>query len=234
MNPVTPVAADEANTISIAKLAKYVQVGDLIFIRVAAAPFKAVAKATGTWTNHVGVVTTIEDDDPHIGESSFPLSRTTTLSRFIARSEQGCIAVARLKTAITQQQVEQIQIAVQRRHGIFYDTGFSLYSGRQFCSRYVHEVLKEATGIPIGKIETLREVVTRQPNMRLGFWRLWYLGKIPWDRKTITPASLLNSTELNIIFFGKVIIKPQRMWHAIQQKILQSAHLVRLFLTRKR
>lgn len=212
------------DTIPVAQLAKHVQVGDLIFIRVPVALFKAVAKATGTWTNHVGIVTQVDGDDPLVGESSFPFSRTTTLSKFIARSEHGRITVARLKTALTQQQAEQIRLAVQRRNGIFYDTGFSLYSRRQFCSRYAHEVLNEATGIAIGKIETLREVVTNQPEMRLGFWRLWYLGRIPWERKTITPASLLNSTELNAIFSGSAILEPDAkfsVWCSVKQAASQ-------------
>jgi hypothetical protein len=32
------------------------QVGDLVFIRVPHKPFREVAAATGSWTNHVGIV----------------------------------------------------------------------------------------------------------------------------------------------------------------------------------
>ena len=32
------------------------QVGDIVFTRIGAYPFRKVAEATGTWTNHVGIV----------------------------------------------------------------------------------------------------------------------------------------------------------------------------------
>jgi hypothetical protein len=203
----------------IAQLAQHVQVGDLVFIRVSALPFQAVAYATDTWTNHVGIVADIEGDEPRVGESSFPFSRTTTLSKFVSRSEQGRVAITRLKTALTPQQVKQIQLAVQRRHGVFYDTGFSLYSRGQFCSRYAHEVLNEATGIAIGKVETLKDVLTNKPDMKLGFWRLWFFGKIPWGRQTITPASLLNSAELTSVFSGNAIVERHSLWRAVKQLV---------------
>ncbi len=190
---------------SINQLASNISVGDLIFIRVSAAPFKAVADITGTWTNHCGVVIDTNGSDPCIGESTFPLSRTTTFSKFIARSEQGQVAVCRLKFALTAQQMNQLQQAVQRRSGIFYDTGFNMRSRRLFCSRFVHEVINEATGISVGKVETLREMVARKANPKLGFWRLWYFGHIPWEREIITPVSLLQSPELDPVFHGKVM-----------------------------
>lgn len=190
-----------------AQLSRCIKIGDLIFIRVSAKPFHAVAEATGTWTNHVGVVTQTDGEEPHIGESTFPFSRTTSFSKFVARSDHGRIAVLRLKSPLTPIQMQQVQIAVDRRAGIFYDTGFNFRSNRQFCSRYVHEVINEATGVSIGRIETFREMFANQPGIKLGFWKLWYLGQIPWERETITPASLLQSPELNPVFHGSVILQ---------------------------
>jgi len=189
---------------SIAQIAKTLKVGDLIFIRVSARPFREVASATGTWTNHVGIVTDIDGSEPLIGESTFPLSRTTTLTKFVTRSEQGRVAVTRLKFDLSPQQIQQIQLGVKERSGIFYDTGFNLHSHKEFCSRYVYEVVKEATGVSIGKIETFKEMLASRPDINLGFWKVWYFGQIPWERETITPASLLNSPGLNLIFNGNV------------------------------
>jgi len=177
--------------------------GDLVFIRVPMRPFREVAAATGSWTNHVGIVVGSDTEgEALIGESTFPFSRTTTLSRFVARSEGGRVAVARLVDEPTNEQKKAIAGAARRRAGIFYDTGFNLRSRRQFCSRYVREVLREATGTEVGEVETFQQLLARRPGTRLGFWKLWYFGSIPWQRETVTPASVLASPALRVVFDG--------------------------------
>ncbi|MEO8059504.1 MAG: YebB family permuted papain-like enzyme [Burkholderiales bacterium] len=197
---IEPVVAS-----SVGALAPTLNVGDVVFIRVAARPFREVAAATDSWTNHVGIVTDTSGHEPLIAESTFPLSRTTRLSKFVARSDGGRVAVARLKTPLTAEQRQQIVGAAKRRSGIFYDTGFDLHSRRQFCSRYVREVIEEATGVHVGEVETFAALLTRRPQTDLGFWRLWYFGQIPWQRETVTPASLLRSPELVPVFDGAAV-----------------------------
>ena len=178
--------------------------GDVSFSRVSAKPVREVAAATKSWTNHVGVIGAIEGNEPVIGESTFPVSRVTTLSKFIARSEGGHVAVARLKNQLTVEQQQQVFDAAKRRLGIFYDTGFDLHSRRQFCSRFVREVLAEATSVSVGEVETFSTLLARNQKTNLGFWKTWYHGSIPWERETVTPASLLNSPQLVLVFDGAV------------------------------
>src|ERR1035437_1995439 len=47
----------------------------------------------------------------------------------------------------------KLKSAVAARHGILYDTGFDLHSKRQFCSRYVREVVEEAADVQLGQVE---------------------------------------------------------------------------------
>lgn len=197
--PAAPVAA------SVAALAPTLMVGDVIFIRVAAKPFREVAAATGSWANHVGIVIDVSGTEPLVAESTFPLSRTTKLSKFAARSEAGRLAIARLKAPLSAEQQQQLVAAAERRTGIFYDTGFDLHSRRQFCSRYVREVIEETTGIRVGEVETFAGLLSRKPQTDLGFWRVWYFGQIPWQRETVTPASLLRSPELVAVFDGSAV-----------------------------
>ncbi len=197
--------ANEPAAATLRALAPTLSVGDVVFIRVAARPFREVAAATGSWTNHVGIVIDVSGAEPLIAESTFPLSRTTTLSKFVARSEGGRVAVARLKAPLTSEQQQRVVAAAERRNGVFYDTGFDLHSRRQFCSRYVREVMAEATGIRLGEVETFATLLSRQPQTELGFWRVWYFGQIPWQRETVTPASLLHSPELAPVFDGTVV-----------------------------
>ena len=198
--PETP----EAQSTSVAQLANILRVGDIVFIRVTAKPFREVANATGTWTNHVGIVTSIDGVEPMIGESTFPFSRTTPLTKFVARSEYGHVAITRLKANLSAQQVQRIQLGVKERSGIFYDTGFNLHSHKEFCSRFVYEVVREATGISVGEVETFNAMLASRPDINLRFWKVWYFGRIPWDRETITPASMLNSPNLNLIFNANI------------------------------
>lgn len=176
------------------------QIGDMVFIRVTARPFLEVANATNSWTNHVGVVVDNHGGEPLIAESTFPLSRTTALTRFIKRSEHGRCTVARLTQPLTDTQRKALQNAADHRLGTFYDTGFNISSRRQFCSRFVREVIDEATNIQLGEVETFATLLQDNADPNLAFWRLWYFGRVPWRRRTVTPASLLQSPDVRVIF----------------------------------
>jgi hypothetical protein len=183
-------------------LASKLKVGDVIFIRVTAKPFREVAAATDSWTNHVGIVVEVSGKEPLIGESTIPFSRIAPFSRFAARSEGGRMAVSRLQNELTGEQEQNVLIAARQRVGIFYDTGFNLHSRGQFCSRFVREVLREATGETVGEVETFVQLLSRHPKTDLSFWKIWYFGHIPWQRQTVTPASLLHSAALRPVFDG--------------------------------
>ncbi|XXD92416.1 YebB family permuted papain-like enzyme [Pseudomonas sp. Z4-7] len=192
VTPVSPTAGES--------FAGDLRIGDMVFIRVPARPFREVASATNSWTNHVGVVVDDHGDEPLIAESTFPLSRTTSLSRFLKRSEQGRCAVARLTHPLTDTQRKALRNAADHRLGRFYDTGFNLASRRQFCSRFVREVIDEGANIQVGKVETFATLLQDNAEPNLAFWRLWFFGRIPWQRRTVTPESLLQSSEVRIIF----------------------------------
>jgi cell wall-associated NlpC family hydrolase len=188
--------------ISVKKLAEQLEVGDIVFIQVDILPFRKIAHDTGSWTNHVGIVIDASGAEPIIAESTFPVSKIGPLSKFVARSKAGRMAVSRLNTPLTAAQRSNIKAAALKRLGIFYDTGFNLHSNRQFCSRFVHEVISEAVGINLGKTENFTTLFADNPNADLVFWRIWYFGIIPWKRETVTPASILHSPDLHIIFDG--------------------------------
>jgi hypothetical protein len=196
------IAAPAPATESLSNLARSLRVGDIVFTRIGAYPFRKVAEATGTWTNHVGIVLDVSGAEPTIGESRFPFSGSTTLSRFVARSTGSRVAVMRLPTPLTRaQQVAIVAAAAQREH-VFYDTGFDMHSPRQFCSRYVREVLQQGAGVDVGQVERFRALLASAPQADVGFWRIWYFGSIPWQRETVTPASVLHTPGLQTVFDG--------------------------------
>ena len=108
---VAPVAYAEAalQHVSNRDLARQLQVGDVVFTRIPAYPFRQVAATTSSWTNHVGIVIDVSGSEPLIGESKFPLSQATPLSRFVARSEAGRVAISRLDRPLTEMQQQAIK-----------------------------------------------------------------------------------------------------------------------------
>ncbi len=186
-------------------LARQLKVGDVVFIRIPKAPFTKVADTTSSWTNHVGIVSEVAGEEVMIAESRVPVSTETTWTKFVGRSAAGRVAITRLPTILNAQQEQTLKHAIHKRNGIWYDTGFDLHSkNRQFCSRYVREILQEMTGVEFGEVESFATLLKNNPQADEPFWRTWYFGKIPWQRQTITPASLLRDGRMRLIFDGQV------------------------------
>lgn len=108
-------------------------------------------------------------------------------------------AIKRLDAGLTEQQKQRIVEQVPSRLRKLYHTGFKYESSRQFCSKFVFDIYKEALCIPVGEIETFGELLNSNPNAKLTFWKFWFLGSIPWERKTVTPASLWHHPGLVLI-----------------------------------
>lgn len=175
------------------------QNGDIVFIATKGFLFRKVARATGSKASHVGVAF----EDPQRGwlvaESAIPRSRYSSLERFLARSDERWFVVRRLQRQLTPAEVDKLRAACDARMGQWYHTGFKYDSTRMFCSKFVHEAYCEALGIDIGTVETFSELLRRNPEERLGFWKWWFFGRIPWTRRTITPASQLQSPLLHTV-----------------------------------
>lgn len=186
-------------------LQRVLRVGDLVFTRIPFGPFRQIADATGTWTNHVGVVVATGHGGALIAESRLPISCRTRFARFARRSAQGRIAVLRLHRSLSDGEVQRLQRAAARRLGRIYDTGFNLRSRRQFCSRFVREVFLEATDADLGEVVTFADLLAQRPGADLRLWKFWYFGRIPWQRLTVTPASLYRSPTLTLVFDGELV-----------------------------
>lgn len=191
-------------TTDLATLAAGLQVGDIVFTRIPFAPFTRITEVTGGWSNHVGIVVDISGDEPLIAESKVPLSRRTPLSDFLRRSDHGRAAVMRPPQPLDVAQQVALRRAVEARMGVLYDTGFNLASSRQFCSRFVREVLADATGEQYGELQRFDALLASNPGADQRFWTLWYFGRIPWQRVTVTPESMRRDARLQTVFDGQV------------------------------
>ncbi|MBN6361419.1 YebB family permuted papain-like enzyme [Providencia huaxiensis] len=176
------------------------EVGDVVFTSIGTELFRQIASASLCWSNHVGMIVGHNGEDYLIAESRVPLSTTTTLSRFIARSSDKRYSVHRFTHTLTNEQKSALISEVPARLNKFYHTGFNYESSRQFCSKFVFDIYQSALSVQIGELETFKELLTKNPNAKLNFWKLWFIGQIPWERKTVTPASLWHHPELSLIY----------------------------------
>lgn len=175
------------------------KIGDVVFIRIPRRLFLKVAEASNSWANHVGIVVDHDGTDWVVAESCVPCVRRRRFDSFVTRSENGSFVVRRLPRELHADEKARLREAVTRRMGQLYHTGFALRSGRQFCSKFVREVLTDACGEAVGEVETFATLFARNPQTSLGFWRLWFFGRIPWQRETITPESILRTPLLHTV-----------------------------------
>ncbi|MDO6592261.1 YiiX/YebB-like N1pC/P60 family cysteine hydrolase [Neptuniibacter sp. 1_MG-2023] len=176
-----------------------VKEGDIIFISIDSFLYRQVAKGTGSWTSHVGFIVQ-ENNQWYVLESAVPKVTRCPLRKFLSRTTNNEVSVMRVKEGLNQEQIDKLKYAAEEKMGIYYHLGFKYDSKRQFCSKFVHHIFKEALGIEIGKVQTLEALLQENPQASVNFWRCWYLGFVPWQRKTITPASQLNDPQLKTVF----------------------------------
>lgn len=174
--------------------------GDIVFTCIGSTLFKQVSAASSCWSNHVGVIIGHNGEDYIVAESRIPLSTTTTLQRFIDRSSQRRYAVRRVSGGLSDEQQAALTAQVPGRLHRLYHTGFDYNSSRQFCSKFVFDIYKEGPGISVGRVKTFKALLENNPGAKLGFWTLWFLGNIPWERETVTPESLWSHPGLDLIY----------------------------------
>jgi hypothetical protein len=178
--------------------------GDIVFTRIGGPIFSRVAKTTGSWTSHVGIIVDYENGDWIVAESGIPVVRKTPLRKFLDRSVDQEFSIQRLKTEPTADQKRAMLTFANAQIGKVYSLGFNLESKNTFCSKFVHDVVFVGTHQQIGEVETFDHLMHSNPDAPLSFWRLWFLGSIPWQRTTITPASELQSPLLRTVIQNRV------------------------------
>ena len=180
-------------------------IGDIVFTRIGGPIFTRVATTTQSWTSHVGIIVDYQHGDWIVAESGVPVVRKTALRKFIGHSVNQEFAIERLQHEPTKEETAKMLKFADSQMGKFYSLGFDLQSTKKtFCSKFVHDVVYVSTHQSIGEVESFDHLLHRNPDAPLTFWRMWFLGSIPWQRTTITPASELNSPLLKIVIQNNV------------------------------
>lgn len=174
--------------------------GDVLFTSIPNFLYRRVAKATGSTTSHVGIAFYDPDAGWLVAESAVPTVRYSPIADFISRSDNGWLVVRRMRGGLSAKQVASLRHECNVRMGKFYHFGFHYGSPRQFCSKFVYETYLAALRVEVGTLESFRALLNSLPNTPLWFWRLWFFGRIPWTRLTVTPASQLRSNHLETVW----------------------------------
>lgn len=185
------------------QLIPYIQSGDVIFTAIDSFIFREVAELTLSWTSHVGV---IFKKNGHwvVYESRVPKSSVTPLCEFVDRSIDDQVVIKRFNKVLNTKHISVLQKAASERLDRYYHTGFDYDSeSKYFCSKFVYDVYQHI-GVNIGRIESFKQLFINNPNADLEFWTKWYFGKIPWTRRTVTPASQLNDPDWITVFSNNV------------------------------
>ncbi len=176
-----------------------IQEGDIIFISINSPLYRQVAQGTGSWTSHVGFIVK-ENEQWFVMESAVPTVKRCSLLKFLSRTMDSQVSIKRLEQPLKPEDIEKLKDVASKRMGKFYHLGFNFDSERQFCSKFVYLTFKEALGVEIGKVQTFTELLKENPQASVNFWRCWYFGFIPWNRRTITPTSQLVDPQLYDVF----------------------------------
>lgn len=174
--------------------------GDIIFICFRHPLYRAIAETSGSWESHVGILFRNSAGGWMVAQSTIPVSNFTPLESFVGRSQNGRFLVRRIRGGLSSGEVLRLRASVGRRMGQLFETGFRYDSPRQFCSKFVYDSFLEATGRRVGRIKTFRELVLENPAAPMAFWRTWFFGRIPWDRRSVTTTSQLRSPNLFTVF----------------------------------
>ena len=178
--------------------------GDTIFIRVNNFLYRRVAEATNSWTSHVGMVHSKENGEWVIAESTIPVSRLCPLHEFLQKSGDNKFSIKRPIRDLSQTNISNLQKEANKHLGQSYTFGFDFNSKNTYCSKFLYQIYKKVLDEKIGDIETFQKLLTKTPNMNLWFWRLWFFGKIPWQRFTVTPESLYQCPNLRTVYENNI------------------------------
>ena len=100
------------------------------------------SSACRPWANRFGIVVDTSGDEPLIAEPTvFAWTKLTPLSRFVARTDGGRIALARRVAAASADAQRRIHALAEQRIDALLGSRFNPQVRRGFCAQYVTDVL---------------------------------------------------------------------------------------------
>jgi len=180
------------------------QEGDLVFTDIPNVIFRNVAASSKTWTSHIGIIFRGDRGEWIVSESKVPLSKEVPLCEFLRNSSEYLFEIKRFHRPLSPVEIGRLHETADSMLHKLYTFGFDFDSDRMFCSKFVYLVY-QSIGIRAGKLQTFRELLAENPVSSLTFWKWWFFGRIPWDRRTVTPASQLRDPQFTSVLKGSSV-----------------------------
>lgn len=175
---------------------KKLKSGDVIFQTSKSQQSKAIQLATHSKYSHVGIVY-VENDKILVYEAVQPV-KLTPLSEWINRGEKKHFVVKRLKESdkyLTNSNLMNMKSIGEKYIGKNYDIYFEWSNDKIYCSELVWKIYKEAIGIEIGNLQTLKEFDLENKIVK-EIMQKRYGETIPLNEKVISPSEMFNSDKL--------------------------------------
>src|ERR1700741_2636502 len=166
--------------------------GDIIFIISASGQGKAIQLATKSKYTHVGMIFK-EGDETYVYHAVEPVMKST-LSDFVAYSEDGKYVVKRLKDqAVLNEAVDGKMLAMAKKLlGKHYDIYFNWKDDEWYCSEFVWKLYQRNYGIEVGKLRPLKDFDLPSPAVK-EIMAKRYGTNIPLEENMISPGDMYNS-----------------------------------------
>jgi uncharacterized protein YycO len=169
--------------------------GDIIFQTSKSQQSKAIQLATHSKYSHVGIVY-VENDKILVYEAVQPV-KLTPLHEWINRGEKKHFVVKRLKESekyLISSNLMKMKSIGEKYIGKNYDIYFEWSDERIYCSELVWKIYKEAIGIEIGKLQTLKEFDLENEIVKEIMAKRY--ETIPMNEKVISPSEMFESDKL--------------------------------------
>jgi hypothetical protein len=170
--------------------------GDIIFHTSKSSQSKAIQEATHSPYSHMGIVY-VRGGEAFVFEAIEPVG-LTLLDDWIARGEREAFVVKRLRDSarvLTPEALARMFEVGEQFKGKHYDLFFEWSDDRIYCSELVWKVYKRATGVEIGRLESLKDFDRSSPAVRAKMTERWG-NKPPLNEPVISPAAIFRSEEL--------------------------------------
>ena len=173
--------------------------GDIIFHTSLSEQSKAIQLATNSKYSHCGIIYR-ENGQFYVFEAIQPVKKTP-IDKWIARGKDNHYVIKRLINAdqiLTAETLVNLTEEGNKFEGKNYDLTFEWSDDRIYCSELIWKIYQRATGLEIGKLQTLGDFNLTN-NLVKQILKKRYGNKIPLNEIVISPAAIFESELLETV-----------------------------------
>jgi hypothetical protein len=173
--------------------------GDVIFQVLGSASGRDITLATGSEYNHLGMIYQRPDKTILVIEAGLQV-QSIPLDKWLDMGKNKYI-LKRLNNSddlFSERNLKWMTIKLREHRGKMYDTGFDWDNEQFYAAELVWKLYKEGLGIELGQLQTLGGLDLTSPEVSAQMMAK-YGDDIPLDMEVISPAAILNSTELFLV-----------------------------------